>query len=292
MAQYRVAAGLGAAALVAAGAGLMLGLQAWFRGNSSNPAPSSTVERDPETEREINKAFFTEAVETASASIDRARSGAQLVQTSSTAIAGLYTGALSLVFVAGNNPLPVRGLAPTVFLGLAVVLAAAYVAFLTRGRGVAQPQFDETYSTFDRLFVSAGMFIEWTQITVRKRQGLLRASIVSLAMGVFLLPIAFVTLPGTYDEVLPLVGQPAEESSADEWPLPALEEPVELAAILYQAQVDRYVESSGGSPTDERAENGLTVLVGGTGLLLILATLFWGALVDAWSWIRGRPEVA
>jgi hypothetical protein len=58
---------------------------------------------------------------------------ANFVQTAATAISGAYIGVLGIGFaVAQGRNFPVRGIAPTVFLGLAIFLAAAYVSFITR----------------------------------------------------------------------------------------------------------------------------------------------------------------
>jgi len=88
----------------------------------------STANRDADAS---NLAKFHDTMTTlAIGSVDRARAGAELVQKASAALVTLYTGVLALVFSVTNNPLPPRGVLAPVFLGLAVVLSTAYIAYL------------------------------------------------------------------------------------------------------------------------------------------------------------------
>ena len=63
-------------------------------------------------------------LDVAKGTLDRARANADLVQKASAALVPLYTGALALAFSVGDHPLPLRGLIPTILLGLAVVAPA------------------------------------------------------------------------------------------------------------------------------------------------------------------------
>lgn len=77
-------------------------------------------------DEETAKKLYAELLSLASQSIERARKSAELVQAAAVAVGGLYTGVLGFIFVAKDNPMPWRGIWPTVFLGLAVVLAMSY----------------------------------------------------------------------------------------------------------------------------------------------------------------------
>jgi superfamily II helicase len=83
-------------------------------------------------ESELNKLFHQTVSDVARNSIERSRDSAKYVQTAAVAIAGLYSGLLGLVFSITSNPLPIRGVYATAFLGLAVALATAYLAFIKR----------------------------------------------------------------------------------------------------------------------------------------------------------------
>jgi hypothetical protein len=280
------AASIALASLIAR---LVLG--GWAKWHRDKEPATPAAERDPELDRGVTQALFDKTVETAAGAIERARTSATFLQGAATAIAGLYTGALGLVFVAKDNPLPARGLAPTVFFGLAVVLAAAYVAFLTRGRGVVEPSLLSKDSSFTRMFIQAAVFQEWTQNAVRQREGFLRASVASLAVGVALLPMAFVTVADEYATSLPWY-TPAHTSTPPEsdeivWPEPGFVSPPAVAAIVYQAQIDRFVENLDTPTANDRAENAVTVLLALVGWLFILATLGWGIILNRWKRLFG-----
>jgi hypothetical protein len=77
-----------------------------------------------------------------------------------------------------------------VFLGLAIVLATSYLAFLTRGDRTDPPPTSGDWETGQINRLNA--FILWTAESVYRRAFLLRASVVSLGIGVALLPVPFI----------------------------------------------------------------------------------------------------
>lgn len=143
-----------------------------------------------QAELELGKAFHEKLGELAVGSIERSRDSAKYIQTAAAWIATLYTGLLALVFSVTDNPLPIRGAYAAAFLGLAVALAAAYLAFITKpdkvkpyegGGSLTELQLNRTAYLFR--FVNA---------TVGDRRWAIRASVVSLAIGVAFIPAAFV----------------------------------------------------------------------------------------------------
>lgn len=92
---------LGAAIAALAGAVGLGALVAWWLRPEVETEPK--VERDPELDRHGQKALFDKILETATGSIDRAKNAATFVQGAAAAVATLYTGALSLVFVAEDD---------------------------------------------------------------------------------------------------------------------------------------------------------------------------------------------
>jgi hypothetical protein len=245
------------------------------------------VDRDKELDREVVKSFFAKVIETSAGAIQRSRDSATFLQGASAAIAALYSGALGLVFVAGDNPLPARGLAATLFLGLAVVLAAAYIAFLTRSAGVVEPEFVSKDTSFTRMLAQASVFHQWTNNVVREREGFLRASVVSLGVGVALLPMAFVQIDDRFAQGLPWYAADAvtDPSPAElDWPDPEFTEPPEVAGILYQAQIDAFVEGLDAPPAADAAENAVTILLALVGAVAVVVTLLWGAIVNVVRW--------
>lgn len=85
--------------------------------------PATTPPEDPEPAAKIalEKSFVDHIFDVAKGSIDRARAGAEKVQTAATAIAGLYTTVLGVSFSVTEKPLPGRGLIAPIFLGAAIV---------------------------------------------------------------------------------------------------------------------------------------------------------------------------
>ncbi len=125
----------------------------------------------------------------ASNAIDRSLSRAATVTAASSAVATIYTGLLTASYVSGAAP-KVQAVIPAIFLGLSVIFAATYTAFLhqkskdvrfldaARGEQGAQ----------ERLLG----FFEWIVAAVYDRAWALRVAILSLGIGLALLPLAFV----------------------------------------------------------------------------------------------------
>ena len=90
---------------------------------------SAARKSESDLEVELRKQFHSTIIEVAKGGIERARDSAKYVQTAATAIMAVYTGVLALVFSVTDNPLPLRGAWAAVFLGLAIALATAYLAF-------------------------------------------------------------------------------------------------------------------------------------------------------------------
>lgn len=250
-------------------------------------------------DEETAKKLYGELLTLATQSVDRSRKSAELVQAAAVAIGGLYTGVLGFLFVAKDNPMPWRGIWPTVFLGLAVVLAMSYVGFITRTPGVAEPKAPKRDDAQRRLMRRAYFYTHVTRQLVQQRAHLLRAAVVSLGVGVFLLPVAFLEVgdmnipflssgaagetvePGPsgaapVPSAFPVPPSPASAgaASAAPWPTPEFTEPAKLAAILYRAQVAAYKAAlpavGAGRITDkDSSENWIAILLAAGGAFLV-----------------------
>jgi hypothetical protein len=174
-----------------------------------------------EAEFGLTKQFHEKIAELAGGSIERSRDSAKYVQTAAAWIATLYTGLLALVFSVTENPLPLRGVYAAGFLGLAVALAAAYLAFI--GNPGKLRMYEGGASLTEQQMNRTGFLVKWINASVRDRRWAIRASVVCLAIGVAFIPVAFVadskpapvpdlpaapTIPGTIAEQ---VGTPAAE---------------------------------------------------------------------------------
>jgi hypothetical protein len=113
------------------------------------------------------------------------------VQTAAGAIGGAYTAVLAFSFAVGTtNALPARGILPTIFLGLAIVLAAGFLAYMSHPTEVAEHTSKGTLDSKQRERRST--FINWTGAPVNPQSYLLQASVFSLAFGVAFLPAPYI----------------------------------------------------------------------------------------------------
>lgn len=175
-----------------------------------------------------DQAYYQALLDIAKGAIDRSRSAAELVQKSAAAIGTLYVGILGVSFSVSNRHLPPRGLAPAVFLGIAIILSTAYVAYLTPPEEVELGPLST--SPPERLQNRLDNFYAVIDATVERKTPWLRAAVVALGVGVVLLPAPFVSIAG---------GDKADPS-AQAWPAAPVVtgDRAPLAAILYKAQVD------------------------------------------------------
>ncbi len=135
--------------------------------------------------------YHTKIAELAIGSIDRARDSAKFIQTASAALIAAYTGLLGLVFSTTSRTLPVRGVYAALFLGLAVALSVAYLAFL-RGSSASVGAYEPGTSYADTQLARSINLIDWTNTVVSTRAWALRAAVLCLAIGVAFVPAAFI----------------------------------------------------------------------------------------------------
>lgn len=132
-------------------------------------------------------------LEVAKGNLDRATAKANFVQGAAVAISGAYVAILGLTFASANGqPLPARGVIPTLFLGLAIVLAAAYSSFLTKLNDVQTLPSEGTLSDIQRQ--RRNSFIVWSRYPTLARRYLLQTSIISLGIGTLLLPVPYLSI--------------------------------------------------------------------------------------------------
>lgn len=129
---------------------------------------------------EVQKAL----VEVARGGLDRARSNAETVQKAAGTIGTLYTGILGVAFSVTSRPLPVRGVLPALFLGLAVAASTAYLAYLSRREDSSTTSFRAGGPGLAGQLARLEFLIRWIRGAVRERAWLLRSSVVALALGV------------------------------------------------------------------------------------------------------------
>jgi hypothetical protein len=215
------------------------------------------LKADNDAEIAVKAQYYTSVFAVGQASIDRRRAGASAVQTAASAIATLYTGALAVSFAVGSRPLPWRGLIPVVFLGLAVVLSTAYLAYITRIPGSPGPPAAGAPRVSEALHANA--FLTWVRNAGSHNRYLLNASVVALGVGLVFLPAPFITLD-------------AANSNPDWPPTPTSVSEPALQAIVYQAQVNEIAnQRSAATDVETRTGNEAWIILMAVGLILVLA---------------------
>jgi hypothetical protein len=159
---------------------------------ASDSARSAPAEAEHAHDFAVRTEMIKAYLDVAKGAPERVKAAAQFVQTAASAVATVYTALLALSFGTGSDAvrLDPRALAPGMFLGLAIALASAFLAFVTPGEPSAGPQGsgDIEIAHVNRL----NAFIQWSRELVLRRVYLLRASVISLSVGVALLPVPFI----------------------------------------------------------------------------------------------------
>jgi len=127
----------------------------------------------------------------AQSSLDRAVQRATYVATAAGAIGTLYTAILAARYTV-HHQAPARSILPALFIGAAVAFSTWYMAFL---RGHTRNQQLLLSGTGGSVAETRLLdFMEWTFSGVLARAWSLRVSVISLALGLALLPVGLVQL--------------------------------------------------------------------------------------------------
>lgn len=164
------------------------------REDTATALAEARVDTDRAAEAELLKSVHDAYITVAQGALDRATKRAEFITTVVSAVSGTYTVLLGLVYgLAQDKPLAPRALWPVAFFGIALVLAATYMAYLKKS-GVERellPVGDGGRIRQMRLQT----FFEWTFSGVLARGWALRLSVFCLGAGIALLPLPFITIP-------------------------------------------------------------------------------------------------
>jgi hypothetical protein len=139
----------------------------------------------------------------AQSSLDRAVQRATYVATAAGAIGTIYTAILAARYTAGHPALPARSIIPALFIGAAVAFSTWYMAFL---RGKTRNQQLLLSGTGGSVAETRLLdFMEWTFAGVLARAWSLRVSVISLALGLALLPLGLVQLSSAVTWIIGVV---------------------------------------------------------------------------------------
>ena len=208
----------------------------------SPPTPPPSL-ADDESEKKLHENLAT----LVAGSVERARDGAKFVETAAAALGTIYTGILAFSFAAKDSPLPARGLYAAILLGIAIVGAAFYLAFVQRIPPIGRVDYsgsrpEDQWRRTEYLGV-------WTGAVVHTRSWALRTAVFALAFGVGFMPVAF--LP---DQVGSAAGGGTPSAVASPQPTPTWPPPptgirnLELAKVLYKAQLDQHAKTIASAP--------------------------------------------
>lgn len=161
-----------------------------------------------EHEFALHKAIQDAYIEVARGELARRMDRADFVQKAAAAISTAYVGIIALTFGLGegNTPLPAQGIAPTFFLGLAILFSTVYISYITRPdderRGDSPPTPTGLLPLHQRQRLNE--FIYWTREPGLRRLYFLQAAVISLGIGIIYLPVAY--LPPTSWLIWLLIG--------------------------------------------------------------------------------------
>lgn len=178
------------------------------------------------------KSLHSAMLETAKGAIERSRQAAEAARTAAAAVGTIYAALLALAFSV-DKPLPPRGMIPAIFLGLAIVLATAFVGWLPKTVEDSDATWPiPTGDVLEDQRSHTEMFILWVKGASLRRRRFLRGSILALGFGIAFLPVPFLS-----------IGADNAATTADAGPTPFPPTPTgasansEVEKILYQAQV-------------------------------------------------------
>lgn len=143
----------------------------------------------------VEQALTNAYINLATKAIDNAQARGQFVQTAASAIAAIYSGILALSFsvgkdvAAGVGKLPVEGLVPDFFMGLAIVLAAIFLGYIEQQRDLPGPR--GSGNDLEALVEERNAFLRYAGEYIRPRLYFLHAAVVSLGAGIISLPSAY-----------------------------------------------------------------------------------------------------
>jgi len=229
---------------------------------------------DHKAEKAQDLHFLSKQFDLATVSLDRSKTAAQIVQTSSAAIGAVYSGVLAVSFSVESQRLPLVGILAPLFLGTAVLLSTIYVAFISSAgkRSTATIQLDAGTPSARRQLQT---YIAGVNNLVGRRLWALQSSVVALFVGLISVSVPYIDFAPT----APAGSAPALVE-VDRWPTPDPSLKQSLQQIRYQAEVDLIMQNakaaaeSAVAVSDESGPSNsvqFTLLLGAAGSVLVVA---------------------
>lgn len=155
----------------------------------------------------LMQSVYDAYIEVAKGVIERTNASAELVQKAAASIATIYTGVLALSFVVDTTKgtaLPARGMAAPLFLGFAIFLATGFRAYISN-----PPETHEETSSdsiLEEQKIRRNTFIRWARSGPLAHRYWLQTAVISLGIGVVLLPLPYVKVDDSLVLVFVLFG--------------------------------------------------------------------------------------
>lgn len=143
-----------------------------------------------ELHQEVHKGY----VEVAKGQIPRSITRAEFIEKVATAISAIYIGIIGVTFALKDNLVPARGIVPSFFLGLSIVLAASYVAFLINSQKDESEGMLSDGTLTGKQYRRYNIFIRWNNSAVLSRRRALQSAVISLGFGLAYLPIPYIDM--------------------------------------------------------------------------------------------------
>lgn len=160
------------------------------------------LEGQLEAEYRLREAVQAAYLDVTKATIDRMLRRAEHLGTSAAAIGTAYSAILGINFAANGPKLPAVALLPATLFAISVFFVAINIGWITKSESVGRPLRWGTSPVVqhDRL----AEYISWVNRTAARRDWALRTAIVSLALGVFSSPVAFIDIDEKFVAILSL----------------------------------------------------------------------------------------
>jgi len=166
-----------------------------------------TVEKaNSDHNRLLELAVYNAYLDVTKSNANRSIERAEFVQKAAVAVGTAYVAVIGLSFGAGNQNtiLPLQGIVTTIFLGLSIFLASAYVAFIAKPKAEPGVVKGSTMPEYNR--EQLNVFIRWARSPALRRLYLLQAAVISLGIGIMFLPLAYLPENNLFAVALLILG--------------------------------------------------------------------------------------
>lgn len=168
--------------------------------SSGDEAKRRLLESQLEAEYRLREAVQAAYLDVAKATIDRMLRRAENLGRSAAAIGTAYSAILGINYAADGPKLPAVALLPTALFAVSIFFVAINLGWITESQSVGKPLRWGISPIVQHKRLAE--YIAWVNGTASGRAWALRTAIVSLALGVFSSPVAFIEINETFVAIL------------------------------------------------------------------------------------------